>query len=56
MTTFYVEIEMGNAAMQDNNDIKFALLGIAVDIIERPDKDYIKDINGNTVGHYGYRD
>ena len=55
MTTFYVEIEMGNAAMLNNSDIRYALK----QVIGNLDCNFggnIRDYNGNTVGHYGYRD
>lgn len=55
MFKFYVEIETGNAAMSSTEDIKVALL----QVIDKLDMQYtgsIRDVNGNTVGEYGYRD
>ena len=55
MSKFYVEIETGNVAMSSTEDIKLALL----QVIDKLDKQYggsIKDLNGNTVGEFGYRD
>lgn len=55
MQKFYVEIETGNAAMSSTEDIQYAL----GEVIKKLNGQYagsIRDINGNTVGEYGYRD
>jgi hypothetical protein len=54
MTTFYVEIEMGNAAMMNNTDVRSALQYV----IGYLDCNYggtVRDVNGNVVGKYGFK-
>lgn len=52
--TFTLEIELGNAAMQDGPDVARALRDVA-DRIENglEARGKIRDENGNTVGTYG---
>jgi hypothetical protein len=53
ITKFKVEIEMGNDAMQNGDDIASALEAVAKKI--RDDgrwNGFVWDINGNTVGDY----
>ena len=60
MSQFILEIELGNDAMQNIHDVCGALLNTATRIelsdLEIDDlksgKYSIRDINGNTVGHY----
>jgi len=56
MSTFYVEIEMGNAAMLDSTDIRYALRSVNSKLFDGHTNGNIRDINGNVVGKFGYRD
>lgn len=51
---FMLEIELGNDAMQSGPDVAAALREVA-DRIERDleARGSIRDVSGNTVGHYG---
>ena len=55
MTTFYVEIEMGNAAMEFREDISDALKKVAASVHCHNEGD-IRDYNGNKVGKFGFKD
>lgn len=60
MPRFTLEIELGNDAMRSDEDIARALKGVAEKveydgIISKLPK-RIRDINGNTVGHYEVRE
>jgi hypothetical protein len=55
MTEFYVKIEMGNASMYSNHDVRYAL-GYIIGHLDCNMGGSIRDINGNVVGEYGYRD
>lgn len=57
---FFIEIELGNDAMQDTRDVSEALIQVYEKIMyERNDIDSapgkIQDINGNIVGSYGVK-
>jgi len=54
MTTFYVEIEMGNAAMNSNQDVRYALRYV-IGHLDCNMGGTVRDYNGNAVGKYGYR-
>ena len=56
MTTFYVEIEMGNAAMIDTTDIRYALRSVNGKLADGFDSGAIRDENGNIVGKFGFKD
>ncbi len=55
---FVLEIEPGNAAMQDGEDVALALRGIANKIDGEPwlGEGPIIDYTGNTVGRYTFDD
>lgn len=56
MPRFILEIEMGNDAMVNEHDIAGALTSISNELIAMGllyhETYNIRDINGNTVGHY----
>lgn len=57
MSKFYLEIEMGNAAMMDNLDVSMALHNVADKLKDESlTSGNVRDINGNGVGHYGFKD
>jgi len=49
---FTLKIEMGNAAMQDGDDISRALIEVAEKVAACNSFGRIKDINGSTVGEW----
>lgn len=52
--TFLLEISMGNAAMQDDADVAYALHNVA-ERLERGNRaGKIMDANGNTVGTFTF--
>lgn len=55
MTEFYVKIEMGNVGMYSNQDVRYALKYV-IGHLDCNMGGSIRDINGNVVGEYGYRD
>jgi hypothetical protein len=55
MSTFYLEIEMGNAAMMDTTDIRYALRSVNGKLADGNKSGTIKDENGNTVGKFGFK-
>ena len=54
MTTFYVEIEMGNAAMEFREDLSDALKKVAASV-HCHNSGEIRDYNGNIVGKFGFK-
>jgi hypothetical protein len=58
--TFKVEIKLGNDAMQTPEDVADALEKVARELRQDGWRGFctggIRDINGNTVGHYSTRD
>lgn len=57
MSIFYLEIEMGNAAMMDNLDVSMALHTTADKLKDESlSSGNIRDINGNKVGKFGFKD
>lgn len=54
MTTFYLEIEMGNATMMHREDIRDALKKVTASLHCQNSGD-IRDYNGNKVGKFGFK-
>jgi hypothetical protein len=54
MPRFILEIELGNDAMRSDSDIAECIRDVAtrVERFRVEPKNEIRDINGNTVGHY----
>lgn len=50
--TFSIEITLGNAAMQTQEDVAAALERVAKRLKGGDEEGSIKDINGNTVGNF----
>lgn len=58
-TTFSLTIQMGNEAMQTNDDVIEALRRAATVLetnggFSRVETQALRDLNGNTVGRYGF--
>ena len=53
---FKLEIEMGNDAMQSEEDVVEALRVIAGKLAGGKREGVIRDVNGNTVGTFGFKE
>ena len=58
MPKFYLEINLGNGAMRDDEQIVLALQRVEKDILNNGTsvKRDIRDVNGNVVGFYEVRE
>lgn len=55
MTTFYVEIKLGNEAMVHREDVRDALKRVTASL-HCHNSGEIRDVNGNKVGKFGFKD
>jgi hypothetical protein len=51
---FTVEIELGNDAMQNGEDVANALVEMAADLRIGQESGVVRDFNGNTVGRWAF--
>lgn len=52
--TFTLTIHLGNAAMQNAEDVAFVLRRVACELEAGSQENTVKDYNGNRVGVYGF--
>jgi hypothetical protein len=55
MDSFSLRIDLGNDAMQENEDVADALAGVATDVGAGQMEGIIRDVNGNTVGRWQFQ-
>lgn len=53
--SFIIEIELGNDAMRRDSDVAVALIAVADRLRKGEHGGKIRDLNGNSVGHFSFR-